>query len=46
MKWAESQFEKWNDGWRPHPDEVDKYKSDRTSLALQVKRMKHDIPTN
>lgn len=43
MQWAESQKDKWDAGWRPSTQEVDKYKQDRISLALNAKRMKYDI---
>jgi hypothetical protein len=38
MKWAESQYDKWNQGWRPTTEEIDKYKQDRVALALHAKR--------
>ena len=43
MQWAESQKQKWDTGWRPSTQEVDKYKQDRITLALNAKRTKYDI---
>jgi hypothetical protein len=43
MQWAESQKEKWDTGWRPSPQDIDKYRKDRITLALNAKRIKHDI---
>jgi hypothetical protein len=43
MKWAEYQNDKWLSGWRPSPEEVDKYKQERISIARAARRNKNDI---
>jgi hypothetical protein len=43
MKWAEYQSDKWLSGWRPSPEEVDKYKQERISIARAARRNKNDI---
>jgi hypothetical protein len=46
MKWAEPQRSKWIEGWRPQPEDVDKYRNERIELILSAKRIKNDIRTD
>jgi len=43
MKWAEANREQWAKGWRPHAEDIDKYRNERIELALHAKRIQNDI---